>query len=110
VLRVLTQHGYHVLEASNRSEALAEVQRHDQRIDLLLTDVVMPEGSGNTLATELVASRRIAQRAVHVGLRAATRWSRSRSAHAGRGFFLSKPFTPDQLLRGVRSVLDAVRN
>ena len=51
--RFLQELGYHVVRASNGATAL-EIARHEARIDLLLTDVVMPGGmSGQQLAKEL---------------------------------------------------------
>ena len=56
VARFLVLSGYAVLEAPMGSEALALTQRHRGRIDLLLTDVVMPGMSGFELAESLTRS------------------------------------------------------
>ncbi len=54
----LEAHGYHVLEASNGPEALELWKRGQARIDLLLTDLVMPHGvSGQELAQQLQSDR-----------------------------------------------------
>jgi len=45
------------MEAGTPEEAAAVVARHDGSIDLLLTDLVMPGGSGRELARRLSASR-----------------------------------------------------
>ena len=55
--RVLRGAGYQVLVAAHPSEARALCDKTKQKIDLLLTDVVMPETSGPVLADELRASR-----------------------------------------------------
>ena len=54
--RILERAGFHVLEASNASQALADLD--DEPIDLLLTDVIMPGGvSGRELAERLQQDR-----------------------------------------------------
>lgn len=56
-IRMLEKGGYHVLEARNGSEALGIATQHSGRIDLVLTDVIMPEMSGGALAERLRAVR-----------------------------------------------------
>ena len=51
--RALRQEGYTVLEVSNAIEAVQLYEASDIHIDLLLTDVIMPEMSGTHLATKL---------------------------------------------------------
>jgi CheY-like chemotaxis protein len=54
---VLSRHGYRVLTASDGHQALTVWSEHAQQIDLLLTDMVMPEGmSGRELAERLCAA------------------------------------------------------
>lgn len=50
---VLLHGGYRVLECSNAAEALTLASRHAGEIDLLLTDVIMPEMNGAELAGQL---------------------------------------------------------
>src|SRR5688500_186654 len=52
--RALERAGYVVLSASNGREALEVAERHRERIDLLVTDLVMPEMGGRELARRLV--------------------------------------------------------
>ncbi|MEZ5924732.1 MAG: response regulator [Hyphomicrobiaceae bacterium] len=51
--RALTRQGYKVLEAASGAEALEVIAGHDGTIDLVLSDVVMPEMDGPTLLKEL---------------------------------------------------------
>ncbi|HJX82710.1 MAG TPA: response regulator [Candidatus Angelobacter sp.] len=56
VTDLLTQFGYHVLSAASGKEALALVQS-SKTIDMLVTDVVMPEMTGPELAAKVLQSR-----------------------------------------------------
>ena len=97
--------GYRVIEARSGPEALAAGRRHPGRIDLLVTDVVMPEMSGRNLAERFVKE--------HPGIRVLymsgyTDDAVVRHGVAGAGIaFLQKPFSPLALARKVREVLDA---
>jgi PAS domain S-box-containing protein len=101
--RVLTGNGYTVLEASDGSEAISLCERQ-QRIDLLITDVVMPLMNGPDMVRRVCAARpgvRVLfisgytdQALIHQGLK------------TPGATFLQKPFTPDTLLAKIREILD----
>jgi CheY-like chemotaxis protein len=55
--RVLERGGYEVLSAAGGSEALELVRERDGPIDLLITDVIMPQMMGNELAAAIAALR-----------------------------------------------------
>jgi two-component system cell cycle sensor histidine kinase/response regulator CckA len=55
VTRYISHLGYTVLDAGSAAEALAMVQRQQPRIDLVLSDVVMPDVSGTDLAAALLS-------------------------------------------------------
>jgi CheY-like chemotaxis protein len=55
VTRYLTHLGYRALDATSAQEALARVRRAEPRIDLVLSDVVMPGMDGTELAAELLS-------------------------------------------------------
>ena len=55
--RILVRHGYHVITARHGAEALALAKSHQGPIDLLLTDVVMPQMLGHEVAQRFVELR-----------------------------------------------------
>ncbi|MFO8074442.1 MAG: PAS domain S-box protein [Polyangia bacterium] len=103
-LKVLERYGYRVLAAADAGEALRLADRHEGHIDLLLTDVVMPGGSGPELAESLL------ERRAGVGVLYMTGHTRESIAHRGMriggGRLLRKPFGPVDLAREVRRALD----
>jgi two-component system cell cycle sensor histidine kinase/response regulator CckA len=98
--------GYQVLLASAGQEALDVAERHAGRIDLLLTDVVLPQLSGHALAAQLVQLRKDLRVVLMSGFPSDAFSAHREFAHAA---FLAKPFTIDELVRTVRSALDAGR-
>jgi CheY-like chemotaxis protein len=102
VLRILTRHGYTVLEAANAADALALFEQQGSRIDLLLTDVVMPGMSGTVLAEKLCALRPDLSVLFMSGF-TGTEGSNRLPANAT---IVEKPFTASVLLQVVRDVLD----
>ncbi|MEP7001932.1 MAG: ATP-binding protein [bacterium] len=104
--RILERHGYTVIEARNGRDALAVVSQHVGHIDLLLTDVVMPEMGGKQLAEALVA-RDAAIRVLFISGYTDGDISRRGELDPCTAF-LQKPFTARGLLGRVREVLDGV--
>ncbi len=102
--RVLSASGYRVLSAANAGEALLICEQHEGGIDLVLTDVVMPQMSGDRLA-ERLAERwpriRVLYMSGYTGDEIAQHGSLNPEAH-----FVSKPFTASELARKVRAALD----
>ncbi len=102
---ILQELGYHVLSANNGAAALETLSEED-RVDLLLTDVVMPGGlNGRQLADKALA-KRPALRVLYM-----TGYTRNAIVHHGRldaGInLISKPFSFEQLAAKVRQRLDA---
>ncbi len=104
VRTVLERQGYTVLAASSPSQALSILGNPVNRIDLLLTDLVMPEMSGHVLAAEARAKR--------PGIRVLymSGYSEEEVAEQNEGKeridFLEKPFTMSKVAEAVRRVLD----
>jgi CheY-like chemotaxis protein len=103
--RCLETSGYTVLQASGADEALAIAARFDGRLDLLLTDVIMPGLSGPELSRRLAESRP-GTRVLYVSGYADAAMASHVALDAGASF-LPKPFTPETLARKVREILDA---
>jgi signal transduction histidine kinase len=103
--RVLGALGYNVLVARTGGEALRIVAEHKGQIDLIATDVVMPEMNGSQLV-EKVLEARPGIRVLFMSGYTDDEVMR-RGVIDGQTAFLQKPFTPDLLAHKVREVLDA---
>jgi CheY-like chemotaxis protein len=105
--RILVHLGYRVLVAAGAAAAHAAVNAEAGRIDLLLTDVVMPDTNGKVLADQLKQRVR--------GLRVVYSSGYDQDVIAHHGIiddgvcFVGKPYTAAQLAATVRNVLDSER-
>lgn len=102
--RTLEWHGYTVLETGVPEQAYAMSSEAGRKIDLLLTDVVMPEMSGVALAKEVIKHQPGARILFISG------YTDREVPHDIAGSvtgFLEKPITIQQLSRKVREMLDA---
>ena len=100
--RTLEDRGYHVLEASHGEDAIRLSRDYTGKIDLLLTDVVMPRMSGFKLA-KVIRQTRPETRTLYVSGYAYT--GRHEGETIAPETFLAKPFSPDMLALKVRRVL-----
>ena len=98
---ILKDHGYRTLLAGSGVEALRVWERERANIDLLLTDMVMPEGmSGRELAERLRGSR------PDLKVICVSGYSVEDLQHASDLVFLQKPYTRHSLAKTVRDCLD----
>ena len=104
VRRFLVRLGYTVLSASNATEALALFDADPALVDAVLTDVVLPGGSGPEIVSQLLR-RRPSLKVVYMS-------GYTEDVIVARGIlhpgiaFLHKPFTAVALQRRVREALD----
>jgi CheY-like chemotaxis protein len=108
LVQVLREAGYKVLVAANGPEALEFLEKGEHEIDLLLTDVVMPEMRGQVLA------ERLRKKYSEMATMFMSGYTDNALIHNGTlpagTVFLQKPFTPDVMLQRVRQTLDAKRS
>jgi two-component system cell cycle sensor histidine kinase/response regulator CckA len=102
--RALKRRGYSVLAAESPHEALRLIDEGEQSIDLLLTDLVMPQMGGRELADHVI--ERIPTIRV-LFMSGYADEAVTRSGAVGFGSFLEKPFSALELSSKVREVLDA---
>jgi signal transduction histidine kinase/CheY-like chemotaxis protein len=101
---VLKQRGYKVLEAENGEDALSVSEAHDGPIALMITDVVMPKMSGKETVERL--------QPLYPQMKVIYMSGYTDNAIVHHGVlapglnFLEKPFSPEDLARKVREVLD----
>jgi len=102
---ILAELGYHVIAAEVPSRAIALADAHAGKIDLLITDVVMPEMNGRELAQQI--------QAMHPGIKVLFMSGYTADVIANRGgvldksvHFIQKPFYIHTLAEKVREVLD----
>lgn len=104
VSTVLVEHGYRVLEAADGVKALALAAEMAEPIDLLISDVVMPDMRGPELVQRMTAGRPDLRTLFISG------YADGASPHRGEfgadAPFLQKPFSPEELMHKVREVLD----
>jgi DNA-binding response OmpR family regulator len=100
--KVLEAHGYRVLDAGDGDDAMELARRHSGRIDLLLTDDVLPGMQG----TEVI--RQFQELRPGVPAVRMSGYPEHFTGYRDEGVgYLEKPFSPQSLLGRVREVLEA---
>ena len=104
VEEMLKSLGYKVLSAASGEEALAMAASHQDTIDLLLTDVMLPGIKGQELAKQLLNSCPD----VNILFMSGHLCPSMAYSDSGKRFeaFIQKPFSPNALLRKMRKLLD----
>jgi PAS domain S-box-containing protein len=104
IWKILTDHGHTVLEARHGRDALTVAAGYEHSIQLLVTDVVMPEMGAGQLVDELLSTRPELKVLYMSGY---TNDEIVRRGVSGSdAAFIRKPFTSGELMRKVREVLD----
>lgn len=108
IRRILEPRGYHVLFASDGAEALEAAFQHDARIDLVISDVVMPKLSG----PELVVQLREMRPEIKVIFMSGYAQEGTLNTHlvGDDAEVIEKPFTTESLLSAIRRLLDEADN
>jgi PAS domain S-box-containing protein len=104
IVKILRRERYRVLEAGSVAEAVAAAGAHGGPIQLLLTDVMLPDRNGRQLATQLLESRP-GLKVVYISGFTDDDAVRTGAFPAGARF-LQKPFTLGALMGTVREALD----
>jgi DNA-binding NtrC family response regulator len=102
--KILTEHGYTVLEARHGRDALSVAEGCGEPIHLLLSDVVMPEMGAGELTAQLLA-RRSEMKVLFVSGYTNDEIVR-RGVSRKNAAFIQKPFQAEELMQKVREVLD----
>jgi CheY-like chemotaxis protein len=102
--RILQNLGYEVVSAANGEEAFLVYQTKKKKVDLVLTDIILPKMSGAELATLF---KDFCPQAKTIFMSGYTEYSVLQNDILKQGIpFLSKPFEPMILAQKVREVLD----
>lgn len=104
VSTLLAMQGYSVLEASTPSEAIRLAREHGDKVDLLVTDMIMPEMNGKDLANKL-RSLNPQLKCLYISGYTADTITQDGILDAGVNF-IQKPFSLPDLATKVRDILD----
>ena len=97
--RLLKSWGYRTLSASNGKQAVEMAQQHDGEIDVLLSDITMPEMSGPELAEKLTEQRPFLKVILMSG------YSQAQVALRRGWKFVQKPFKPETIKKAIETSL-----
>ena len=105
VKQILAEQGYHIISATNPREALILSDQYAKPIDMLLTDIIMPELNGPDLV-RMMRQKRPTLKVLYM-----SGYANNAATQIGvlkpNTAFLQKPFTSEILTHNIRKVLDA---
>ena len=108
MIRLLQHHveraGYKMVKAVNGREALEKID--SAKPDLIIMDVMMPELNGLEVLSQIRESPETAELPVIIMTANAQRFTREEAEAAGVSAFLTKPFSPTQLMLQIQNQLD----
>ncbi len=104
VREVLSQYEYRILEAGSGIEALKVWEANQGQVDLLLTDMVMPEGMNGRELAEQLRGRKPGLKVIYTSGHSANAFNRDEAKHDG--LWLEKPYQASKLARTIRDCLD----
>ncbi|RDD35097.1 Blue-light-activated protein [Wolbachia endosymbiont of Cylisticus convexus] len=108
IARALKRKGFDVIEASMGSKALEIISKKSQHIDLIITDVIMPEVSGPEIVKEALIHRPNIN-VIFISGYAEDAFLKSDDINIEDFHFLPKPFTLNELGNKVQSVLHKIK-
>ena len=95
--------GYHVIEAADGAEGVAKAQ--DEQPDLILMDIQLPVLDGYEATRQIKADPRLAAAPIIAVSSFAMKGDEEKARAAGCDQYVTKPYSPIQLLRTVRTLL-----
>lgn len=108
MIRLLQHHveraGYKMVKAVNGREALEKID--SAKPDLIIMDVMMPELNGLEVLSQIRESPETAELPVIIMTANAQRFTKEEAEAAGVSAFLTKPFSPTQLMLQIQNQLD----
>lgn len=104
IREILEMHDYRIVEARNGLEAMSIFEKQENKIDLVITDVIMPTMSGVALGN-LLSFSNLQNRIIYISGYVEDSIGDKDILEAGN--FIEKPFLPETLVQKVRDVLDS---
>lgn len=105
IREILETCGYNVLEAKNGFEAMAVYEKEGEKIDLVVTDLLMPRMSGQSLV-DLLSFSHLQKRILYISGYLDDHFLDNTATAAPPQNFIEKPFRAENLAQKVREILD----